>query len=196
MLSSEEMVMDSSGKMAKLLDFIKMNTKIDSTEILTVDELPAASDKTVDKIYLLNRYSPADSSYKALFDAEGDKTKMLDGAVGTVIPTTINWDNFYELKITGAYLPTGEIWTNGAAIISDNITMIGKNVVIKDNSNNKQGEYTILENGLFVVADVYGNCVIDKIEGKQKALYPTLLVTMLINNVYKWIDIINKKEVN
>ena len=196
MLSSTEMVMRPDGKMLSLEELIKGSGGGGMTVISSLEDLPLPGEDTQDMVVVLNDYTPADSSFVTLFDAGGDTSKLLDGAVGTVIPVDINFEEFYALKITGAYVATGEVWTNGYAVVEDSKSVLGKSFIIKDNSNNIQGEYTIQQAGFYIVREPWNNCSIDKIEGKRKAIYPTILITVMDGDTYKWVDIINKKEVN
>lgn len=161
-----------------------------------VTELPEAGSSTLNALYVISGYEPFETEYETLFDAGGDTSKMLDGNVGTVIPVDIDWNDFYNVKITGAYKPTGEIWNTGAAVVEDMDSLLGKTADIYDNTNHLQGKFTIQSSGLYVVSDTYGNCVIDKIEGKSRGIYPRIFVTVLDDDTYKWFDIVNKKEVS
>lgn len=193
MISSTEMVMNPSGEMVPLEKFINNGSTI--LPISSVKDLPNPCSDTLNTLFILNDYRPEESAFGTIFDAKGDISKMLDGAVNEIIPIAVNWNDFYALKITGAYKPTGEIWNEGYAEIMNRYSLLGINFNIKDNSNNIQGKYVVDANGLLVVADTWGNCVIDKIEGKRKTNYPTLITTIIDNDLYKWVDLINKKEV-
>lgn len=186
MLSSEEMVMDSSGKMAKLIDFIKANGG-EPSNLKFVTELPEASEDYINQLFVIANISTPETI--TIFDADGDKTKFITTGEEFDNP----WTDYTSINIQGGNTGNGNIWDT----IKVNSPIQGVVVPITAESGSENlGEYTLTHSGLIRTKNPWNNAGINLITGTTSGITAIMAVCVAYDNEYVWIDLIKGKTIN
>lgn len=186
MLSSEEMVMDSAGKMAKLIDFIKANSE-KPANVNFVTELPEASEDYINQLFVIANINTPETI--TIFDADGDSTKFITTGEEFDNP----WTDYASINIQGGNTTNGNLWDT----ITVNSPMAGVTVPITDESGSENlGEYVLTKNGLSRTKNPWNNCGINLITGTSSGITALMAACVAYDNDYVWLDLIKGKIIN
>lgn len=186
MISSEEMIMDSSGKMAKLIDFIKANGG-EPSNLKFVTELPEASEDCINQLFVIANISTPQTV--TLFNADGDKAEFITTGEEFDNP----WTDYTSINIQGANLTNGNLWD----IITVNNPDSG--VVVKitaESGSERLGEYTLTKNGLTRTENPYNNTSINSITAVTTGINILFAACVLQSDEYVWLDLLKGKIIN
>ena len=186
MISSEEMIMDSSGKMLKLIDFIKANGG-EPSNLIFVTELPEASEDYLNQLFVIANIGTPQTV--TIFDADGDKAEFITTGEEFDNP----WTDYTTINIQGANLTSGNLWDT----ITVNNPDSGAVVKITAESGSEQlGEYTLTKNGLTRTKNLYSNTAINLITAVTRGINTLLAACVLQSDHYVWFDLIKGKIIN
>ena len=186
MLSSEEMIMDTSGKMLKLLEFVKANGG-EPSNLKFVTELPEASEDCMNQLFVIANIGTPQTVN--IFDADGDKTKFITTGKEFNKP----WSDYTSINIQGANLTNGNLWDT----ITVNKPDAGVVVNITAESGSEQlGEYTLTKKGLTRTKNPYSNTAINLITAVTTGINILLAACVSQGNAYVWLDLINGEIIN
>ena len=182
MLSSEEMVMDSAGNMAKLIEFIKKNGG-GSSNVEFVSELPEAGKDYLNKLLIVA--GVGEPATVTIFDAGGDKTKFITNEKSFDEP----WTNYPSISIQGGNTDSGNLWDN--VVVNNQYPGLEISITAAGGTEN-QGKYKLTNTGLVRTNNPYSHLGINKITGTTNGITAIIATCIEHNNSYVWIDLVKR----